>query len=182
MLNSGATGPDKRFQVVLSNPALNGVGTPSLFAATSVSNAMVSIHNDNSYGTFQFSTPGYVVNEDGGYATLTVIRTGGTNGAASVHFATADATAFAGTNYLGTNGTLNFAAGQLAAGFTVSILDDGRTNPPPGAFYFTVALSSPSAGASLGSPSAANVSIVDAKSYNRPPGFPDTTFNLGGRL
>jgi len=34
------------------------------------------IINDNNYGTLQFSTPTYLVNENGGFATVTVTRTG----------------------------------------------------------------------------------------------------------
>jgi len=69
-----------------------------------------------------------------------------------VSFATADGTAFAGTNYIRTNGTLAFVQGQIARSFVVRILNDGVTNPPPAGFFFNIALSSPSAGASLGSP------------------------------
>ena len=123
-----------------------------------------SITNDNNYGTFQFSTPAYVVNEMGGYATLSVKRTGAnTNVAASVQFATIDGTAFADTNYVATNNTLSFAPGQVVASFNVNILNDGRTNPPPSAFYFAGAIvQSPAWAPSLGAPTNASVPIVDA--------------------
>ncbi len=182
LLNSGVIGAGKQFGIALYNPTLNAVSTPSLFAANGTTNATVFINNDNSYGSFQFSSPSYIVNENGGYSTITVIRTGGTNGSATVHFATADATAFAATNYVGTNGTLSFAPGQLAATINIPILNDGVVNPPANAFFFTVALSAPSAGATLGALTAANNYIVDALSYNRPPGSPDTSFNTGAGM
>lgn len=179
LLNNGSVGVSKYFGVNLSNPTNSAVSTPSLFAANGTTNAVVTINNDNSYGTFQFSAPSYVANENGGYSTITVIRTSSTNGSASVQFATTDNTAFAGTNYTATSGTLIFAPGQLAASFNVPILDDGVMDPPPSAFFFTVALSNPSSGASLGSPTVVSNYIVDAESYNRPPGNADNTFNPG---
>ena len=180
LLNSHVLGTNKVFGVALSNPIKNTVSTPSLLGATT--NATVTIINDNYYGTLQFSAPSYVVNENGGYSTVTVVRTGATNGTATVHFATTNATAFAGTNYVATNGVLTFVSGQLAASFNVPILDDGKTNPPPASFFFQVNLSNPGTGVALGSPTNANVSIVDAESYNRPPGSADTTFNLGAGM
>ena len=177
LLNSHVIGTNRVFGVALSNPMLNGVSTPALFGATT--NATVTIINDNNYGTIEFSAPGYVVNENGGYSTVTVVRTGATNGTATVNFATANATAFAGTNYVTTNGVLTFVPGQVAASFNVRILDDGRTNPPPASFFFQVNLSNPGTGVALGSPTNANVSIVDAESYNRQPGSADSAFNLG---
>ena len=182
LINNGVVGLGKQFGVALSNPTLNAVSTPSLFSPVGVTNATVFIGNDNSYGAFQFSSPSYLVNENGGYSTLTVIRTGGTNGTATVNFATANATALAGTSYVATNGTLTFTPGQLGATLTVPILNDGIVDPPANAFYFTATLSAPSAGATLGAVSVANNYIVDALSYNRPPGSPDTSFNTGAGM
>lgn len=56
-------------------------------------------------------------------ATFTVTRTGGT-GAASVRFATQDARARAGSDYTGTSGTLNFAAGQTRKSVAVPVRGD----------------------------------------------------------
>jgi uncharacterized delta-60 repeat protein len=178
-LNSGVIGGNKQFGIRLSSPQLNGVSTPALFAATGTTNAVVTITNDNSYGTFQFSAPSYVVNENGAYSRITVIRTRYTNGTASVNFATANASAVAPANYVATNGTLTFAPGQLAASFNVVINDDHVADPPPSAFFFTVALSSPSSGALLGTPAVVSNYIVDAYSYIRPAGAGDTSFNPG---
>jgi uncharacterized delta-60 repeat protein len=182
LINNGLVGAGKLFGVALSNPTFNGAATPSLFSGASITNAVVNIGNDNSYGSFQFSSPTYVVNEQGGYANLTVIRTGGTNGSATVNFATTNNTAFAATNFVATNTTLTFNAGQLAAAVKVRILNDGLPNPPPSAFYFNASLSGASAGASVGTLSNAAVQIVDASNYNRPPGADDTTFNPGAGM
>jgi uncharacterized delta-60 repeat protein len=175
LINGGAISGSKQFRAFLFNPQTNGVSAPFLLGT--VTNTTLVINNDNSYGTFQFSAPGYVVNELGGHATLTVTRTGSSLGTASVDYATADFTAFAATNYIATTGTLTFAPGQTVTNFTVSILDDGVQNPPPSGFYFSASLSNPSAGATLGSLTNVPVDIVDIESYNRPPGSPDGSFD-----
>jgi uncharacterized delta-60 repeat protein len=185
LLNNSLVGPAKQFKVVISNPTLNTNLTPSLFAATAVTNATVTINNDNSYGAYQFSSPMYVVNETGGYATLTVNRTGSSLGSASVDYTTADAGAVSGVNYTTTAGTLNFTNGQLSASITVPVMDDQVADPAPDSFYFTVTLANPSAGAALGSPVSANVEIVDTGvngTFNHPPGGADSTFNTGSGM
>ncbi|MBC8094581.1 MAG: DUF11 domain-containing protein, partial [Akkermansiaceae bacterium] len=174
LINNGVTGPNRQFHAFLFNPMLNGVPTPSLLGPNT--SAVLTILNDNSYGTFQFSASGYTVNEEGGYATLSVNRTGSSLGTAAVSYSTADSTALAGVNYLSTSGTLTFASGQVSTNFNISILNDGAPNPAPTNFYFTVSMTV-SAGASAGAPTNVAVVIVDAQSFNRPPGAPDVAFN-----
>ena len=177
LINNGSVGGIKTFGAYLANPGLNGSPTPSLLGT--ITNTTLTISNDNSYGVFQFSVPSYVVNEaTNGTATITVIRTSSALSNATVSFTTADGTAIAGANYIATNGTLSFVQGQTAASFSVHVLDDGVTNVYP--FYFNVLLTNVSAGAFLGSPTNAQVNIVDAQSFNRPPGNGDVTFNQEG--
>lgn len=176
-INDGSIGGTKTFFANLFNPLLNGSSAPSLFG--SITNTSLTIENDNNNGLFQFSAPSYVVNEaTNGYATITVVRTGSALGTATVNFGTVDGTAHAGVNYVATNGSLSFAAGQAAATFTVNVLNDGITNVIP--FYFNVVLTNVSTGALLGSPTNSQVNIVDAQSFNRPPGSGDVTFNQAG--
>jgi hypothetical protein len=78
---------------------------------------------------FRFSSTSYSVTESAGTFTATVVRTGNTRDAASVDYATADGTAHAGTNYVQTHGTLNFAAGQTTKTFAVSIIDNQDVGP-----------------------------------------------------
>jgi len=166
---------DKQFGVNLFNPTWNGTNSPLVLGA--VTSAVLNIVDDNSNGTFQFAASSYLVNENGGSATITVTRTGSGLGAAAVNYTTANGSAMAGTNYVATNGVLNFAQGQVTRSFNVSILNDGKTNPPPSGFYFTAALTGASAGAVLGSPTNVPVRILDAQSYNQPPGVLDTAFD-----
>ncbi len=175
LVNHLTVGAGKQFAVSLSNPTNGTVPDPTLMGM--YTNAMLVISNDNSYGTLQFSAPSYLVNEDGNYATLTVIRTSGDAGTASVHFATSNGpNTSSGHNYTATNGTLTFVPGQIASSFTVPILEDHVQDPAN--FYFNVTLSS-AVNATLGSPASAAVYIVDMDTYTYPPGSPDTLFSPG---
>ncbi len=181
LINTGVVGPNKQFAVRIANPTLNGTNRPALFySATSpgsITNATLTITNDNSYGAVQFSASSYIANEDGGYATVTVTRSGGIAGPVSVNYATANgANTVFGVNYRATNGVLVFAANQIAASFNVPVLDDGIQDPTN--FYFNVTLSNPT-NTILGSPVTAVVNIRDAQTYNWPPGSPDGTLNAG---
>ena len=178
LINTGIVGTNRQFRVVLFSPSVGITNTPALMGA--ISNATLTISNNNSYGALQFSAPVYNVNENGGYATLTVTRTGGAVGQVSVNYATSNGqNTTSGVNYSNRVGTLVFAANQVSTSFTVPVKDDGIVDGPPANFYFNVALSNPT-NAALGSPAGAQVQILDAESYNRPPGSPDTAFNAAG--
>jgi uncharacterized delta-60 repeat protein len=177
LLNSGIVGTNKQFGVRLFNPMLNNASTPALMAGL-ITNATLTISNDNNYGTIQFAAPSYIVNENGSNATLTVVRTGGAVGTVSVNYAASNgANTASGVNYVATSGVLILGPNQSSASFTVPILDDGVVDPAN--FYFNVTLSNPT-NAVLGSPTNAQVNLLDVESYNRPPGSPDTAFNTNG--
>jgi len=177
LTNNGTVAPNKQFHVLLSNPTLNGTNQPALFyvgSPGSITNATLTISNDNNYGAFQFSAPSYVVNENGGYATITVLRTGGIAAPVSVRFVTSDGPyATNGVNYIGTNNVLTFAPNQTAASFNVQIIDDGKTNNPN--FYFNVRLTN-AVNAVMGSQSNAVVNILDSLIYVKLPGTQDGSF------
>jgi hypothetical protein len=110
-------------------------------------------------GVLVMSSPSYTVSEATATVTITVNRTGQSTGAISVQYATRNGTATAGSDYTATSGTLNWASGDAAAKtFTVAILNDTATE---GDETFSVALSAPTGGAGLGTPSAAGVTITD---------------------
>ena len=104
----------------------------------------------------QFDAANYSVAENGGSAIVSVSRSGDTSQPATVHYATSDGTATAGSDYTSTSGDLAFAPGQTTKTFNVQILDD---NTYEGNETFTVTLSSP-VGADLGR-SVAVVTIVE---------------------
>ncbi len=179
LINNGLVGPNTAFQVKLSNPLAYGTNAPTMLAGSRTV-ANVTIADDNQFGNLEFSSPTYVVNENGGYATITVTRTGGAAQTLTVNFATTDGSAVstgpqAFRNFASTNGTLTFAPGQIASSFTVPLYDDGVVDPAN--FFFTVSLSNPiPANAALGFPSTAVVDIIDAEAVNVPAGTPDPNF------
>jgi hypothetical protein len=104
-----------------------------------------TILNDDNGGKLSFSSAAYSANENGGFATLTVIRANGAAGAVSVDYATTDSgTATASTDFTPVAGTLVFLDGETTRTFTVAIQEDQiaentetinliLSNPPGGA-------------------------------------------------
>jgi len=144
-------------------------GTPA--ACLGLAAATLTITDNDRAGAIQFARSTFTVNEPApltsANATVTVTRTG-TGGGVTVNYAVADDTAVAGTNYTATSGTLTFAAGQTSRTFTVPILNDGAST---GNLVANLALSNPTpaclgapgsaSAATLGSPQAATLTIVD---------------------
>src|SRR5581483_4146362 len=97
--------------------------------------------------------------ETAGSVVFTVNRTAGSDGSATVDFATSDGTAIAGQNYVATNGQLTFEPGQLSAQFSVTALYDSAVQ---GNRSFNVSLNN-AVGASLGTASAI-VTLLDVDS------------------
>jgi len=130
---------------------------------------------------FQLSSPIFTVFEDGGSAHVTVERTNST-GAASVDYRTSDTEGLVNCNlvngvasarcdYTIAVGTLHFAPGESAKNISFPIIDDGYAD---GNESFTITLSN-AAGATLGSPSVATVTIQDKVSSGANP-IDDTAF------
>lgn len=137
--------------LTLSADASYTVGSPS--------SAVVTIISDDSYGTIRLSASAYTVDENAGTVTITAMRTGGSIGAVGISYATSSGTATAGSDYTSASGTLSWPEGDTAdKTFAVLIIDDlfGEMNET-----FTVALSSPTGGAVLGTPNTAAVTIRD---------------------
>ena len=111
-----------------------------------------------STGAVQLTTSSFQVAEDAITATVTVTRTGGSDGAASVHYATGGGTATAGSDYVATSGTVSWTSGDAAPkSFPVTILND---NLAEGNETIGLTLSN-AQGAALGSPSSALLTIID---------------------
>ncbi|OAD22006.1 Na-Ca exchanger/integrin-beta4 domain protein, partial [Candidatus Thiomargarita nelsonii] len=114
-------------------------------------------------GVLQFSVENYEVSENGGSATITVTRTGGSNGAVSVDYATSDDTATAGSDYTEATGTLNWADGDATdKTFMVDIINDDEIEDEE---TLILSLDSPTGGAGLGTPSTATLTIMDNDSF-----------------
>jgi parallel beta-helix repeat protein len=110
-------------------------------------------------GTIQLTTSAASVNEAAGTITITVTRTGGSDGAVSVTYNTTDGTAVAPGDYAATAGTVNFADGDTAnKTFQVTIVNDTLDEPDE---TFNVILANPTGGAALGATTTEVVTILD---------------------
>jgi hypothetical protein len=110
-------------------------------------------------GVLRFSAVGYSLAENGGSATITVQRTGGSSGAVSVQYATADGTANAPGDYAAASGTLSWPNGDAGdRTFVVPLVNDPTDEPDE---TVALALSNATGGATLGAPTNALLTIVD---------------------
>ena len=144
---------NKQFSVALSDPSASAeIAYPDSATVTILGDATVEA------GSLEFSSPSYAVAQSAGTLMVTVNRTGGSGGAVRVAYATADGTAASGTDFTAASGVLQWADGDAASKtFTVQI---SNAAPFSGSKYFSVELSDPSSGASVGTPGSANVTIT----------------------
>ena len=112
-------------------------------------------------GSVSLSATSYNVSQSSGLMTVTVNRANGARNV-TVAYATADGTAIAGTDYIARTGTLTWANGDAAAK-TISLPISNATPDAIGK-AFTITLSSPTNGLTLGTPAAAFVNITSATS------------------
>ncbi|MEP6742559.1 MAG: NF038122 family metalloprotease [bacterium] len=104
---------------------------------------------------------------------LLATRTGNTSAAATVDYATTDATASERSDYMAALGTLRFAAGETSKTISVFIVDDRYGEAPE---TFNVTLSNP-IGCTLGSPAAVAVTISSDEATNGSNPLKDATFD-----
>ncbi|HUQ34402.1 MAG TPA: lamin tail domain-containing protein, partial [Pyrinomonadaceae bacterium] len=129
----------------------NSTGTANSNTATITVNAL-------NPGALQFNSATYSVNENGGSVTITVTRTGGSDGAVSINYATSNGSATSGSDYTATSGTLSYANSETSKTFSVPVIDDTTYE---GNETVNLLLSSPTGGATLGSPSSAVLTIIE---------------------
>ena len=112
-------------------PAANTSGTSTVTvtvtktlggAPRSMSDTFLLGVNDG--GTLQFSSGAYSVVENAGPGAVTITRTGGTAGTATVLVATSNGTAVAGTDYTAVTQTVTFNDGETSKVVTVPIIDN----------------------------------------------------------
>jgi hypothetical protein len=108
--------------------------------------------------TFQFSQSIYSVTEDVTSVTVTVTRLGDSSAAATVDYATADGTATERADYTTALGTLRFAVGETSKTFDVLVNEDSKVEALEN---FSIALSNPTGGSSLGPQATTTIQITD---------------------
>lgn len=107
--------------------------------------------------TIEFQNAAYSVNEGARRVTLTLERTT-TAGTATVRYATVNGSARAKSDFKAASGTVTFRPGQWQATVSITIVNDRRRE---GQEEFSVALSRPSSGWTLGGGGSATVTIID---------------------
>ncbi len=147
------------FSVSLNSPTGGAtVSTPSSTTVSITDNDTVS----SPPGSLQFGAATYQVAESAGSLQIPVRRVGGDGGAVSVSYATSNGTATAGADYTSTSGVLSWATGDAGDKFvTVAVANDSLVEAGE---TVNLALSVPTGGATLGSPSSAVLTINDSTS------------------
>ena len=148
------------FSIVLSNGSALLSDQRTIVVAIPVPTLAVTITDDDVPGTLQFSTGALGAAENGGSATVTVNRVGGTLGAVSITYAAVAGTATAGTDFTPVGGTLNWPSGDgTAKSFLLPLIDDSFSDPNE---TITLTLTNPTGGATGGAD--AIVTILDDES------------------
>lgn len=164
----------ENFTMSLSNPSAGStIGTGTATATI----------NDNDLPpppctgvSFTVSSNGAVT--EGANSVFTITKSGSATGSCGVNYGTASGTATAGSDYTTTSGTLTFTSTQTSQTVNVPTIDDSIVES---AETFMMSLSSPTGGATLGTPSSATATINDNDS---PPSFSisDASVTEGGVL
>jgi uncharacterized repeat protein (TIGR01451 family) len=111
--------------------------------------------------SFQFSSASYLTSESAGAGTITVTRLGDTSAAATIDYSAPGGnvgSASASTDYTPVSGTLHFAAADTMKTFTVPVIDNAYVQ---GNRTIGLALSKPTGGPFVGSPTTATLTIVE---------------------
>jgi len=142
------------FSVVLSNPQNGAVlGTRSLAKISIIDNEFA-----NQPGTFLFSKVNYSIAEDALTLDVTIVRSFGAAGQVTVDLSTSDASALANSDYTTLTTSLVFDQGVKTQTATITILDDTIAEMDEN---FTLTMSNPTGGATIGAPSNVQVTIID---------------------
>ncbi len=107
-----------------------------------------------------WSLAGFVADEQGGLATLTLNRESNSAGSVSVHYSTSNGTATAPADYTASSGTVTWPDGDIAPKqITIPLVADASVE---GSETFTVTLDTPTGGAVIVDDPAATVTIAEA--------------------
>ncbi|RKZ71940.1 MAG: hypothetical protein DRR19_32295 [Candidatus Parabeggiatoa sp. nov. 1] len=174
---------EEAFLIALQNPTGNLINNQN-----TRHQAIVTILDNDAGGSFEFTgfseytriddffifDINYGVNEESGSINIEVARQDTSTGEVKVDYATMDGTAMAGNDYVATQGSLIWGDGDKDnKAFTIPILDDTVFE---GKETFTVLLSNPTGGATLGEEIQKIVAIADNE-YGI--GITDSSFESG---
>lgn len=175
--DDGGGGLNSRIPANAGSFSLPTTGSYRIFATSfsadgttgSTGNYSLSLLNQTAASSgIQLSSSSFSGSEASGSITITVNRSGDTSGSASVNFRTSDVAGLQSCtlangrgsercDYVTSLGTLRFTAGESSKTITIPLINDTLVE---GNETFTITLNS-AAGATLGSPAAATVTILD---------------------
>jgi len=121
IVNDAVIENSETFSITLSSPVSATLAAPSSASVTII---------DNDQAQVQFSAATYTASENDSTALITVTLNQPSPIAVTVHYATSDGTASAGSDYAPISGTLTITAGLTTATFSVPILNDAQVEPP----------------------------------------------------
>ncbi|CAH1210901.1 hypothetical protein PAECIP111893_03322 [Paenibacillus plantiphilus] len=152
IIDDSAVEGNEKFTVQLSSPTGGAaLGYP-------VTTQITIKDNDGLAGKLSFETANYYAIEETGPIKVKVLRGNGSSGTVTVQYNLVAKTATAGQDYVAASGTLTFNAGETVKSFVVTILDDAIVDNLES---FTIKLSNPTGGATLGPVSNQKVVIYD---------------------
>jgi hypothetical protein len=112
----------------------------------------------NDGGTLQLSASTYSVGENSGPGVITITRTGGSAGTATVQIATSNGTATAGSDYTAVSQTVTFNDGETSKTVNIPITDDLLNEPDE---TVNITLSNAGGSGALGTPATAVLTIAN---------------------
>ena len=154
ILDNAVNGGNKTVGLSMSSVSGASYGTPNTTELTIVDDDAPPV------STIALTSATYSLNENAGWATISISRTGNSSGSAYVNYATTTGgTATAGTDYWTKSGSLAWNDGDLSTKtFSIGILNNAVYG---GNKTVTLALSSVFGAAIVGRPSTAVLTIVD---------------------
>ncbi|MBM4223966.1 MAG: hypothetical protein FJ167_04070, partial [Gammaproteobacteria bacterium] len=126
-------------------------------ASLGLTNALLTIVEDDTFGTFQFSTNNYIVSEGSGSVTVVINRFGDV-GLVSVDVISSNLSALAGLDYIQVQQRLDFLPGQTSGNIIIQLINDQVVELPES---FSLVLTNATGGALLGAITNATVLITD---------------------
>ncbi len=159
---------------ILNLDFVNHIGNPAVAAFEILKVANTPKNPDVPSNPPSLTMGDVTVNENDGQATFTVNLSQASSVPITVNYATANGSALAGSDYLATNGSLTFAAGETRRTFSVNLKDDTQFEESE---TFTVNLSNVTGGATI-TKGMATATILD----NDTPVVPGTKSSLDRKV
>ncbi len=125
-------------------------------STASAATAMVTTTVQDQPGDLQFTAPGYTVDNNAGYATITILRTSGLGGEVSAIFTTFSLSAAAGSDYMPVSETVDFPADVARETVRVPVLDNPYDSQDE---TVGLKLTNPTGGALFGAPTTSVLTI-----------------------